>query len=337
MPDAPATTVLSLPAYTALVKERCLFWCHRLPFAQVALLLEQMGGQRLLSADTIWRLVQSEAQRQDARVQEEIAKTAGLPDPNFAPLVSETALYDPAVAEFCVLTDGIGVKAQKPTRPRTGQFSPPKAEKRHETDVMLLPRPEGGWHFISEGMSACWSLVEAARSYLRRTFSEREHPLCVVALTDGARGIRQDLLALFGERVRVVLDWFHLAKRVYALLSMVAHGKQEREAWERVVLSHLWRGRVQEALAFLSTVTARNGKALSDLRVYLSKHAEEIIDYEARQAAGKWIGSGRMEKAVDQVIGSRQKDQGMSWTLGGSRALALLKVAELNALATTSA
>jgi len=38
-----------------------------------------------------------------------------------------------------------------------------------------------------------------------------------------------------------------------------------------------------------------------------------------------------MEKAVDQVIGWRQKDRGMSWTQQGSRALALLKVAELNA------
>jgi hypothetical protein len=38
-----------------------------------------------------------------------------------------------------------------------------------------------------------------------------------------------------------------------------------------------------------------------------------------------------MEKCVDQVVGYRQKGKGMSWTRAGSRALALLKVAELNA------
>ncbi len=65
--------------------------------------------------------------------------------------------------------------------------------------------------------------------------------------------------------------------------------------------------------------------------LYLEKHATEIIDYERRAAVGKAIGSGRMEKAVEQVIGRRQKDQGMSWTKTGSRALALLQVAELNA------
>ncbi len=277
-------------------------------------------------------------------MQQEIAMTACLPDPMLAPALSDSALYDPAVEEFCVLTDGqvktsfhrIGVKSQKPTRQKAGQFPVPKEQKRHDTDVMLLPRPEGGWHYVCEGVSATWGLVEAARSYLPRSFGGREQPLCVVALTDGARVIRQDLATLFGGNVRVVLDWYHLAKRVYEMLSMVAHGKQEREAWEQVMLSHLWRGRVEEALAFLSGVTARNGKALADLRVYLNKHAEEIIDYEARRAAGKWIGSGRMEKAVDQVIGTRQKDKGMSWTLCGSRALALLKVAELNTTSATS-
>lgn len=54
------------------------------------------------------------------------------------------------------------------------------------------------------------------------------------------------------------------------------------------------------------------------------------IDYERRQTAGKTIGSGRMEKAVDQVIGYRQKDRGMSWTQAGTRALALLQVDALN-------
>jgi len=37
-----------------------------------------------------------------------------------------------------------------------------------------------------------------------------------------------------------------------------------------------------------------------------------------------------MEKAVDQVVGMRQKKKGMSWNATGSHALALLKIAELN-------
>ncbi|MGK7912065.1 MAG: hypothetical protein AB4050_11390 [Synechococcus sp.] len=64
---------------------------------------------------------------------------------------------------------------------------------------------------------------------------------------------------------------------------------------------------------------------------YLRKHQTEIIDYRRRQKAGKTIGSGRMEKGVDLVVGHRQKKKGMSWSQAGSHALAILKIEELNA------
>lgn len=63
---------------------------------------------------------------------------------------------------------------------------------------------------------------------------------------------------------------------------------------------------------------------------YLTKHKTEIINYQVRQQAGKPIGSGRMEKGVEQVIGRRQKGKGMSWIDVGSEALGLLKIHELN-------
>jgi hypothetical protein len=40
--------------------------------------------------------------------------------------------------------------------------------------------------------------------------------------------------------------------------------------------------------------------------------------------------SGRVEKGVDQVIGHRQKRKGSSWRPKGSKALAILKILELN-------
>ena len=68
------------------------------------------------------------------------------------------------------------------------------------------------------------------------------------------------------------------------------------------------------------------------LVTYLTKHKQEIIDYELRQKSGKPIEGGRMEKAVDQVIGLRQKRKGTSWRFSGSKALAILKTVELNVL-----
>ena len=74
----------------------------------------------------------------------------------------------------------------------------------------------------------------------------------------------------------------------------------------------------------------RNPEKLNELITYFTKHKSEIINYQLRRQAGKTIGSGRMEKGVDLVIGHRQKHKGMSWRALGSRALAILKVAELN-------
>ena len=172
-----------------------------------------------------------------------------------------------------------------------------------------------------------------ADAHLRHEWHGRDTPLPVVAITDGAHNIRQDLATLFGETMPVIiLDWYHLAKRVYEHLSMVAHNRSERETLQHELLGWLWQGKTEDALHVLAQVTPRNPKAFDELVGYLQKHQSEIIDYGRRALTGKPIGSGRMEKAVDQVVGMRQKKKGMSWSQVGSHALALLKITELNGL-----
>jgi len=293
-------------------------------------LLHDICGCSLLSEDSIWRLVEQEAKYQDEKQAESICwvqqqSQESLPSPEF---VAVTDIYEGQVPEFVTLTDGICVSSQKPTREKTGEEKRQKEAKRHETDVFVLPRRDGGEQFFCDGVSQKWSCVSAVSAFVREEWSGEQ--LNVIAITDGARKIRSDLSTLFGSGVRVILDWYHLAKRVTENLSMVAHSMTEREEWERQILGFLWAGKVQEAVEFLSCVKARREKAKTDLLGYLQKHASEIIDYGRRQKAGKAIGSGRMEKAVDQVIGIRQKNRGMSWTKAGSRALALLTVAQLN-------
>ncbi|HZG45748.1 MAG TPA: hypothetical protein VEZ41_05710 [Allosphingosinicella sp.] len=319
---------LPCPTISEALRRRALFWVNRLSYGDVAHLLAEMAGLPVLSEDGVWRLVQREAEVLDAAQSQAIQASALLPEPEY---VASEELYAPGSGEFVVMSDGIGVKAQKPTREKAGEPKKAKVEKRHDTDVLILPRRDGGEQVLCEGVSDCWTLVEAARSFLKQEWSGAVLP--VVALTDGAKTIRADLAALFGQGVRVVLDWYHLEKRVYQQLSMAAHSMQQRQEWEGQVLAFLWRGKATEAQAFLGGLAPRNSKALAELVGYLDKHAEEIIDYERRQRAGRPIGSGRMEKCVDQVIGHRQKGKGMSWTKAGSRALALLKVAELNAQA----
>ena len=318
---------------SSILQKRCTDWATRFCYSEGARLLEEYCGSPLLSEDSLWRLVVQQATRLDVEQGEAIAAIAeqsetALPAPVFS-AVSERDLYDGQMPEFVALTDAICVASQKPTRQKVGQTHIEKEAKRHDTDVFVLPRRDGGEQFFCEGLSEKWSCVSAVAAFLRQEWSGMS--LSVVAITDGAKKIRSDLSALFGVGVRVILDWYHLGKRVKENLSMGAHSTPQREEWEKVILGFLWVGNVAEAISFLSGLKARREKAKTDLLGYLEKHASEIIDYGRRQEAGKAIGSGRMEKAVDQVIGVRQKNRGMSWTKQGSRALALLTVAKLNA------
>jgi hypothetical protein len=152
-----------------------------------------------------------------------------------------------------------------------------------------------------------------------------------VAITDGAKAIQARLVAIFGVAITLILDWYHLRKKVTELMSMIASTKHEKGLHLEWICRHLWRGQVPEVLQYLRIqVKAKNTAKLQELIGYMEKHDGEIVDYARRQQAGKPIGSGRMEKGVDQVIGSRQKKKGMSWSQKGSKALAILKVVELN-------
>jgi hypothetical protein len=330
------------------IEEFSLYFCNRLSFSEVAKLLERVAGQRLVCQQTLWNWAQEKAHEISAALREEV-EAAGRRSLAH-PTIDETVdIYEEKAEEVLVMTDAIQVKAQKKTREVVAHASEPgsssssssssggggregKKVKRINMDLLLLEGQDGSFRHLCAGLGEeASSLLEVAEAHLRREWGDYPRgALPVVAVTDGARSIRLLLEGLFGPSVRVILDWYHLAKKVYQLLSMVAHTKDERERMQERVLGFLWRGGVREALSCLREVSARRVEALSELVAYLERHASEIIDYERRAKAGKVIGSGRMEKAVDQAVGMRQKKKGMSWSDTGSRALALLKVVELN-------
>lgn len=115
-------------------------------------------------------------------------------------------------------------------------------------------------------------------------------------------------------------------------MSMIAINKSEKTKHLKFLFSQLWQGKTTTALEYLKfQVVPKNCDRWQELIGYLEKHYSEIINYSLRSSAGKTIGSGRMEKGVDLIVGQRQKNKGMSWRTPGSRALSLLKIAELNA------
>lgn len=331
---------------SARLREFSAYYSNRLSYEEVARLVERVSGRRQVSDQRIWQGVVEKACEvsQDWAAAADAA-TQAWAMPVVAPVVD---IYDVQQREVLVLADAIQVKGQPAQRQRQSRETPEISDSSDSsatsasglwvsTDVLMLEQANGSFKYLTAGLArdgaAAVSVEALARANLSEQYGGRQDApaLPVVAITDGARVIRTQLLAIFGVLITVILDWYHLEKKVWELMSMIARNKQEKEPHVACLLAHLWHGEVRQAQAYLRTeVTARNEAKRQELLGYLEKHAAEIIDYERRQQAGKCVGSGRMEKGVDQVIGQRQKKKGMSWSRVGSKALGILKVVELN-------
>jgi hypothetical protein len=284
-------------------------------------------GTSLICPQTLLNWTKRKAGEIDARLRQQVQAAASL-----APVAigEQVNVYDPSAEEVHVLTDGVLVKSQKSDHKRASVPKRKKPRLYHQTWVLLFQSRSGRYRYLTGSTDASVSLSQVAQAYLREEWAGRSTPLPVVVLSDGATQIRSDLFDLFGVSVTIILDWYHLQKRVYEQLCKCAFNKTQREGWEEIVLAHLWRGRTDEALDFLKALSVRNEKARTELLGYLQKHHCEIIDYERRKSIGKSVGSGRMEKAVDQAVSMRQKNKGMSWSKQGSHSLAQLTIAQLN-------
>lgn len=349
------------------LRSRCCYYANRMSYREVAKLLFDETGRALVSSQRIHDIVEEEAQRlsgsRAARARDILESGEAMPAIN-----QQVAIYDTQSEEVLIFDDGIQVKKQKEVRDKPpsqeseialqGQARVPGSAQAHQspsglketaqkprptkkpkekvtTDVMMLQRAQGGFTYIMEGITGNgdehMNAEALVQSEIINEYGERTDALNIVAITDGARNIRLFLERVFGVVIMIILDWYHLEKKVWELMSMIAWNRTEKNEHCRALLSWLWHGNVKEALEYLTTsVSPRNKKKHQELITYLTKHKTEIINYQARKEAGKPIGSGRIEKGVDQVIGQRQKDQGMSWSEMGSKSLGILKIHELN-------
>lgn len=98
-----------------------------------------------------------------------------------------------------------------------------------------------------------------------------------------------------------VLDWYHLMENAHKVQGTAAQLSQI-ETW-------LWRGECGKVIKYLRQEQCRGVTGFIN---YLRHHQTRIIDYQAWQAAGQSIGSGRVESLVKQ-IGLRVKLPGAQW------------------------
>lgn len=316
-------------------KQLRLFFCHyanRLSYAEVSNLLTYQVGNPVCTAQHIAHQVLAEASRMSACITKEIyGVQLCLPFFNtsvdvYAPLLenaldNEVKLYD----------DAVGVKMQKEKRSDDGYQKP---QKTVQTDVIVLQQPQTDtYNYLVASKDGDSTTNYDIETYLSAMFSVLMRGACydLVAITDGATAIRKRLHRVFNNQLTIILDWYHLEKKVWALAGLFCRNKIEKEQHAKNIIKYLWKGQVAETIIYLNeTVVSKNEDKKKELLTYLNKHTAEIIDYERRQKAGRCIGSGRGEKANDQIVAMRQKKKGTAWSCNGSRSLAIIKAVQLN-------
>jgi len=233
------TEQLCAGSMSARLAEFSAYYSNRMSYDEVAGLLERVTGQPLLSDQTIQHLVVAKAVEVSQQWQSESQTDTAAP--LWPEVMPQVDWYDPQSEEVLLLTDAIQVKQQKASRGQGADKPTLEREtKRVHTDVWLVEQPTGGFTYRKGGIDATGQEVVSGTARVRWQFQQdyagRSEPLPVVAITDGARTIRRQLAELFDQPVPVILDWYHLDKKVGELMSMVARTKQEKA----VHVAHLW-------------------------------------------------------------------------------------------------
>jgi hypothetical protein len=296
------------------LKEFSTYYANRLSYEETEELVKRTSGEKLLSDQSIHNIVVDKALEQSKQVEFEALSvleddTLKLPEIN-----QEVDIYDAETKEVLILVDGIGVKKQSESRvskKKAGMEAESDTEKktgsRVSNNIVLLEKEAGGFEYITSAIDEdgeeLLPLSNIVKSKVIQEYGKDVEPVNMVSISDGAKDIRSLLKNIFGIVIVIILDWYHLGKKVREFMSMIARNKSEKIEHLEFLLHNLWHGQTDEVLNYLKTqVIARNEGKLQELITYIEKHQEEIIDYDRRKEAGKEIG-----KEPDQEEGNEEE------------------------------
>lgn len=280
---------------------------------------------------------QAEARLPQAQIAEALeAYNAAQSEALKIPLEAANAFYEDPTQVVNVSIDDVCVKKQKPHRERSRMVAePPTSGASPEAEAPVKPprayvfntiahvQTTAGWYILN-GFGTV-PVLQVLVAFLLSTGVLSTHYLqCFV---DGQRTLQAAIverLAWFGSK-RILLDWFHLKGKCAKELSTLCRGAKIRNAVLARLLTLLWRGRVDAAIAYLRDLDPEKikpGQSVETLIGYFERNRDYIPCYALRKQLGLRNSSNRGEKANDLCVAGRQKHQGMSWSKTGSVALA---------------
>lgn len=231
---------------------------------------------------------------------------------------------NPAAVKAFICVDDVLCKKQKESGRKKGSISPKKKERVKNT-VAHIQSGKGETYTLTTPTISRMMTVLLAFLFLNGLMTQ---PGQLVFFTDGA----QDLLGAIQNGFsflpfKIILDWYHLAKKCQQRLSMAMKGKHIRNKVLEELLAWLWIGKVDRAIDYLRSLDPGDVKdtdQIEKLIAYFSRNLSFIPCYALRQRLGLRVSSNPVEKANDLLVSNRQKHQGMSWSADGSSSLATL-------------
>ena len=236
--------------------------------------------------------------------------------------------YERPEESVSICADGVLAKKQREKRRRPGATESPVG-RGDKTKERLNHKTATIEHAGKRYTLVAATYINLFRTILAFVLNNGLHYLRLCFFTDGEKSLKNALIETFAwhPAIAVILDWHHIEKKCAELLSMAVNGRKLRNEHLEQVTRLLWYGATQSAINYLKqipTCQLKSPTTLDRLCGYFADRETMIPCYAIRKRLGLRNSSNPVEKANDQLVSSRQKHQGMSWSKEGSLALAAL-------------
>ena len=140
-------------------------------------------------------------------------------------------------------------------------------------------------------------------------------------LSDGAKNCWSAVSGLEGKCASItkILDWFHIGKKFKNTQSVIP--EELKDNFDKAKWC-LWHGDPEKSLSKLEEIKSGldDGKRkISTLITYIRSNTKNIVNYQKREAAGLSFTSNIAESTVNNLINTRQKNDGrMQWSREGA-------------------
>ena len=183
--------------------------------------MERVTGTQQLSDQKLRQLVVNKALSISQALQTEGEDPLKKETRFFPKMAEEVDIYDGGSREVLVFEDAIQGRGQKEIRQHkqgveqklTDRDAAKTKTPAIQTDIVILEKKDGRFEYITapinDGGHEVILFPALVKSRVIQEYDKEVKPLPVVAITDGAKVIRQHLGVVFGATLIIILDWYH--------------------------------------------------------------------------------------------------------------------------------